>query len=127
MTPTERRYSQIEKEALATPWACEKFSDYALGWKFIIEADHNPLIPLFDTKHLDSLPLHIVRFHLRLAKFNYWVYHVPGKLLFTVDALSHAPMPEMEEGLLQKKMETFVERVTQTSLPMTPERLECTE
>ena len=124
MTPTERRYSQIEKEALATTWACEKFSDYVLGRKFVIESDHKPLIPLFNTKHLDSLPPRIVRFRLRLAKFNYWVYHVPGKLLFTADALSRAPMPEMEEGLPQKEMETYVECVTQTSLPVTPERLE---
>jgi len=71
MTPTERRYSQIEKEALATTWACEKFSDYVLRWKFVIESDHKPHIPLFNTKHLDSLPPRIVRFRLRLAKFNY--------------------------------------------------------
>jgi len=33
-------------------------------------------------------------------------------------------MPEMEEGRLQKEMETYVECLTQTSLPVTPERLE---
>ena len=31
MTGTERRYSQIEKEALALVWACEKFEEYLLG------------------------------------------------------------------------------------------------
>ena len=37
MTETERRYAQIEKEALAITWACEKFSTYILGMTFLIE------------------------------------------------------------------------------------------
>ena len=56
MTATERRYAQIEKEALATTWACEKFSDYILGKSIVIETDHKPLVPLLGTKSLDSLP-----------------------------------------------------------------------
>lgn len=47
MTKTERRYAHIEKEALALTWACEKFSTYILGMKFLIET---PLIPLLGTK-----------------------------------------------------------------------------
>lgn len=31
MSETERRYSQIEKEALGIVWACEKFSDFVIG------------------------------------------------------------------------------------------------
>ena len=31
LSDTERRYAQIEKEGLATMWACEKFSTYILG------------------------------------------------------------------------------------------------
>ena len=40
MNETERRYAQIEKEALAVTWACHKFSDYILGSRFEIETDH---------------------------------------------------------------------------------------
>ena len=36
MTEMEKRYAQIEKEALASTWACEKFSTYILGAKFLI-------------------------------------------------------------------------------------------
>ena len=62
MSDTERRYAQVEKEALAVTWACEKFSTYILGKKFMIEMDHKPLIPLLGTKHLDNLPPRVLRF-----------------------------------------------------------------
>ena len=57
MTPTEQRYVQIEKEALAFTWACERLSDYVMGLTFHVQTDHKPLVPLFTTKHLEELPL----------------------------------------------------------------------
>ena len=39
-TDNEWQYAQIEKEALAISWACEKFSDYVLGKQSTIETDH---------------------------------------------------------------------------------------
>ena len=64
MTATERSYAQIEKEALAATWACEKFADYILGRSIVIETDHKPLVPLLGTKSLDSLPPRVLRFRL---------------------------------------------------------------
>ena len=92
MTETERRYAQIEKEALATTWACEKFSDFVLGKHIMIETDHKPLVPLLGAKELDRLPPRILRFRLRMDRFSYDIIHVPGKNLYTADALSRAPM-----------------------------------
>ena len=56
MTEVERRYAQIEKEAVACTWACEKFADYLLGATLTVETDQKPLIPLFSTKQLNNLP-----------------------------------------------------------------------
>ena len=50
MTKTECCYAQIEKEALATTWALEHWSDLLIGLKFHVETDHKPLVPLFSTK-----------------------------------------------------------------------------
>ena len=44
MTPTEQRYAQVEKEALAITWGCERFLQYLLGLPFEIETDHKPLV-----------------------------------------------------------------------------------
>ena len=90
MTNTEKNYAQIEKAVLATTWACDKFATYILGHSFDVETDHKPLVhvPLFTYKHLDNLPPRILRFRLRMARYDYTIRHVPGKYLHTADTLS---------------------------------------
>ena len=123
MTETEMRYAQIEKEALATTWACERFSTYILGMKFAIETDHKPLVPLLGSKHLNNLPPRILRFRLRLARFDYMITHVPGKLLHTADTLSRAPSANKDnDATLQQEAETFVE-IGVVNLPATKGQL----
>lgn len=124
MTETERRYAQIEKEALAATWAYEKFTDYLLGQRFLIESDHKPLISILNTKQLDNLPPWVLRFRLRLAQYDYAVQHVPGKELFTADTLSRAPVTLTEELSLQDEVETFVNLVVNDSLPASKHRLD---
>ena len=93
MTETECRYLQIEKEALALVWACEKFEDYVLGKEIHLETDHKPLVPLLGKADLDCLLPRILRFQLRFMRFSYAIRHVPVKELCTVDALTHALLP----------------------------------
>ena len=59
LTPTECRYAQIEKEALALTYACEHFQEYLIGKPFHINTDHKPLVPIFSSKSLDELPLRV--------------------------------------------------------------------
>ena len=109
MSETEQRYAQIEKEALAATWACEKISNYLLRLQFTIETDHKPLVPLLGMKNLDSLPPRILRFRLRLDRFDYSIIHVPGKLMYTADTLSRAPLADCGNLTLQEIAETFIE------------------
>ena len=125
MTETERRYAQIEKEALATTWACEKFTTYVLGKQIVIQTDHKPLVPLFSTKNLDNLPPHILRFRLRLNRFDFTICHVPGKELYTADTLSRAPIAPPGEGSIafHKELESALDVII-SSLPASQHRLQ---
>lgn len=124
MTETERRYAQIEKEALAITWGCEKFSTYVLGRPFLIQTDHKPLIPLLGSKQLDNLPPRVLRFRLRLTRFQYSIEYTPGKTLYVPDTLSRAPLsttgdsPDSYYQDMDEVMETAV-----STLPIDGNRL----
>ena len=124
LSETEGRYAQIEKEALAVTWACERFSKYLLGRPFAVETNHKPLIPLLSSKHLDNLPPRILPFRLRMMWYNYTISHVPGKLLYTADALSRSPCAGTARSSeeLAEEVETYIAGVTST-LPATKQRL----
>ena len=108
MAKVERRYAQIEKEALATVCAIEKFQDSIVGKRITIETDHKPLVPLLNTKH----------------KFSYQAEHVPGKLLCAADSLLRAPITTTQESrVLQLEAEQWIQAIVQ-SLPATQLRLQ---
>ena len=125
LTPTEQRYAQIEKEALAFTWACERLSDYLLGLEFHIHTDHKPLVPLFGEKNLDELPIRVQRFRLRMMRYKFSISHVPGKSLLMADALSRAPCSDVrrEDTLLEQATTAYACQVLQ-SLPATERQLE---
>ncbi|GBO34013.1 Transposon Ty3-I Gag-Pol polyprotein [Araneus ventricosus] len=124
LTPTESRYAQIEKEALAVVWGCEKFRDYLTGMHFKIETDHKPLIPIFSKKNLDDLSPRLQRIKLRMMKFSYTIVHIPGKELFAADALSRNPqkVPYKREEL-EAEIDAFIQMIT-SSLPASSRRLD---
>ena len=93
MGPNKHRVksAQIEKESLALTWACERFCDYLIGKPFHMLTDYKPLVSLLSSKPLDSLPLRVQCFRMRLMRFTYIISHVPGKDLTVADILSRAP------------------------------------
>lgn len=93
LSDTEKRYAQIEKEALGLTWGCEKFQEYILGLnEVILETDHKPLVQILTTKNLDELTPRLQRFRMRLMRYNYEVTYTPGKELVVADALSRNPL-----------------------------------
>ena len=56
LSDAEKSYAVIEKEALASTWACERLEEYVLGLRFTLETDHKPLVPLLTTTDLSNIP-----------------------------------------------------------------------
>ena len=115
LTATEQKYAQIEKEALASTWACERFQDYLIGLQFHLETDHKPLVPLLSSKNVDEMPLRIQRFRLRLMRYSYFISHVAGKDLCTADTLSRAPLsdPDPLAQQLQQDVQAYVNLIVE--------------
>ena len=119
----QRRMNQILSGQEGT--LCQKFSDYVLGKKIQLETDHKPLVPLFGKTNLDCLPPRILRFCLRLMRFNYSISHVPGKELYTADALSRAPITSFSstKEIDDNQTELFINAIV-SSLPASADRLQ---
>jgi len=121
----EKRYSQIEKEALALVFATERFKEYVLGIDVTIETDHKPLLQLLQTKHFDELTPRLQGMRLKLMRYNYKLVHIPGKQLVLADSLSRNPI-EFDDGIddnINKDMEAYINYVI-GSLPATKSTLE---
>ena len=126
MTSSEQRYAQIEKEALATTWACEKFSNYIIGKDITIETDHKPLVPLLGSKALYDMPPRIQRFRMRLMRYSYTIKHIPGKDLVIADTLSRAPLSgplTKQDKQLSEDLNLYVSSVIE-GLPASEKRLQ---
>ena len=78
LTPTEQRYSQIEREALAIHYGCIKFEMFVLGHEFTVITDHRPLVSLFNSPSKPG-PFRVERLRLKLQGFQYTVRYQPGK------------------------------------------------
>ena len=124
LSPAERRYSQLDKEALAIVFGVGKFHPYIFGRKFLLYSDHKPLIHIFGESksvpvmasarlqrlYSDHKPLiHIFgesksvpvmasarlqRWALTLSSYTYSIKYKSGKSQGNADALSRLPLPE---------------------------------
>ena len=127
LTDSEKKYSQIEKECLASAWPCEKFRRCLSGLSsFTLWTDHKPLVPLMTTKDIDKCPVRCQRLLMRLMKFNYKVEHKPGSQLVIADALSRNPTKDdsaAEDKMAEEEVEAYVEAV-EACWPISKDKLE---
>ena len=68
LTPTECRYSQTEREAMAVVWGCERFHLYLIGAELSISTDHKALEVIYQPK--SKPPARIQRWVLRLQQYK---------------------------------------------------------
>ena len=75
----EKRYSQIEREALAIAWGCHHFPMYLLGSHFKVKTDQKPLLPTFN-KPTSQASARTENWRLKLQSFDFEVLYSRGDL-----------------------------------------------
>jgi hypothetical protein len=96
LNSAEKKYSQLDKEALSIIFGIKKFQQYLQGRHFTIISDHKPLQYLFgEGKPVPVLAsTRIKRWALILSAHDYKIEHRPGRLHGNADVLSRLPLPE---------------------------------
>ena len=93
LTATQKRYPQIQKEALSIIFALKKFHQFLYGRKFILVTDHKPLISMFGSNTATPVLAanSLARWSLMLSQYNYTIEYRPTKQHGNADALSRLP------------------------------------
>ena len=90
LSPTEQRYSCIERELLAVVYGVERFHTYLYGRAFNIITDHKPLLMITE-KPLIAAPPRLQCMLIRLQGYNFKMSYQPGKDNILADSLSRLP------------------------------------
>ena len=93
-SPTDRKYSRLDKEALAIISGIGKFHQYICGRKFTLYTDHKPLIHIFNASKSEPAisSARLQRWALTLSAYTYTVKGKSGKQQGNADALSRFPL-----------------------------------
>ncbi|XP_043229845.1 uncharacterized protein K02A2.6-like isoform X2 [Amphibalanus amphitrite] len=98
LTPAERNYSQLDREALAIIFGVSKYHQYVYGRKFVIKTDHKPLLGLLAPGK--CLPMvvspRVLRWKLTLTGYDFDLQFVPGREIANADGLSRLPLPDTD-------------------------------
>ena len=98
MTPTERKYARIDKEALSLIFGVTKFHKFLLGRpNLIFVTDHKPLLGIFkkDAPITEHISPRMNRWALMINAYNCTLIYRPGRLHGNADAFSRLPLPNV--------------------------------
>ena len=94
LATAERKYSQLDKEALAIIFGVKHFNQYLYGREFTILSDHKPLKHIFSqSKATPAIALaRIQRWAILLGGYHYTIECKPGPSNANADTFSRLPL-----------------------------------
>ncbi|UYV62917.1 K02A2.6-like [Cordylochernes scorpioides] len=94
LTPAEKRYSQLEREALGIVFGVTRFRNYLLGNSFTLRTDRKPLVTLFsENKGIPTIAANrIQRWAIILSAYQYKIEYIKGTSNTEADVLSRLPI-----------------------------------
>ena len=95
LTPSERNWAQIEKEALAVLYGLERFDQYAYGRAVTVQNDQKPLAAIL-RKPLSMAPKRLQDIMMRYNRYDVNFVFVKGTSLHIADTLSRAHLDSVE-------------------------------
>ena len=98
LTRTERKYAQIDKEALSIVWGVKRFHVYLYGRQFTLVTDHKPLTSIFHPeKGVPAMTAaRLQRYALFLTGFDYKIEYKSTTKHCNADGLSRLPLQQKE-------------------------------
>ena len=97
LTPSKRKYSQLDKEALSIIFGIKHYHQYLYGHKFTILSDHKPLMHILsESKSTPAMvSARIQRWAILLGGYHYHIEYKPGRQNANADAFSRLPVLNM--------------------------------
>uniref|UniRef100_A0A914UPP6 RNA-directed DNA polymerase n=1 Tax=Plectus sambesii TaxID=2011161 RepID=A0A914UPP6_9BILA len=93
LSDAEKRYPQIQKEALALIFGIKKFHKYLWGRHFVLQTDHQPLVKIFGSKK--GLPAtaanRLQNYAIILMAYSFDIEYVKTDAFGQADGLSRLP------------------------------------
>lgn len=93
-SPTQQKYSQIDKEAYAIIFGIKRFFQFLYGTKFTLITDHRPLVQILSpTKGLPVYTaMRMQHYAIFLQGFNYVIQYKKSEAHANADCLSRLPI-----------------------------------
>lgn len=111
LSKSELNYSTLEKESLAIIFSVTKLRQYLLGYDFVLQTDHKPLVSIFGENN--GLPVmaaaRMQRWAFILSGFNYTIKYIPG-ISNCADSLSRIAHTPLQINYIENSYVNYIEK-----------------